>query len=49
LLKLDLLPSFEPLTQRLIAFLFPKLPEKEKILLMEEKLKEMQAEQPAKK
>ena len=32
-----------------IAFLFPKLSTKEKILLMEEKLKEMQAEQPAKK
>jgi hypothetical protein len=32
-----------------IAFLFPKLSPKEKMLLMEEKLKEMQAEQPAKK
>jgi hypothetical protein len=32
-----------------IAFLFPKLSQKEKMLLMEEKLKEMHAEQPAKK
>ena len=32
-----------------IAFLFPKLSEKEKMLLMEEKLKEMQAGQAAKK
>jgi hypothetical protein len=32
-----------------IAFLFPKLSPREKILLMEEKLKEMQAEQLAKK
>ena len=28
-----------------IAFLFPKLPAKEKMLLMEEKLKEMQQQQ----
>ena len=32
-----------------IAFLFPKLPPKEKMLPMEEKLKEMQAKQPANK
>ena len=32
-----------------IAFLFPKLPPKEKMLLMEEKLKEMQKEQSQKK
>ena len=32
-----------------IAFLFPKFSQKEKMPLMEEKLKEMQAEQPAKK
>jgi hypothetical protein len=32
-----------------IAFLFPKLSQKEKMLLMEERLKEMQTEQLAKK
>jgi hypothetical protein len=32
-----------------IAFLFPKLPPKEKMLLMEEKLKEMREEQQKKK
>ena len=39
-----------PWSMRLqVAFLFPKLPPKEKMLLMEEKLKEMQKEQQEKK